>query len=79
MASQGKKWMLFSGAAAAATLFYFLEDERGKQRRTAFSRKARRLAASVAGRAGKYASDVQHRLKRCSARGTVQPSPPPAR
>jgi uncharacterized membrane protein len=65
MANQGRKWMLFSGAAAAvgAAAYYFLEGERAKNRRAAFSRKAARLTESLAESASKYASDVQHRLK----------------
>lgn len=65
MANQGKKWVLFSGAAAAVGLaaFYFLEGERGKNRRAAFSRKAARLGANLVRSATTYASDVQHRLK----------------
>ena len=66
MANRGKRWMLFSGAAAAtvgAAAFYFLEGERGKHRRAAFSRKAGRLRAGLAGSVSQYSSDVQHRIK----------------
>jgi uncharacterized membrane protein len=65
MANRGKKWMLFSGAAAAvgAAALYFLDRKRGKSRRAAFSRKAGRLTATLAGSASRYAGDVQHRLK----------------
>src|SRR5215468_10074000 len=65
MANPGKKWMLLSGAAAAVggAAFYFLDRERGKARRAAFSRKAGHLTATLAGSASRYAGDVQHRLK----------------
>jgi len=65
MANRGKKWTLLSGAAAAvgAAALYFLDRERGKARRAAFSRKAGHLTATLAGSASRYASDVQHRLK----------------
>jgi uncharacterized membrane protein len=65
MANRGKKWMLFSGAAAAvgAAALYFLDRKRGKSRRAAFSQKAGRLTATLAGSASRYAGDVQHRLK----------------
>jgi uncharacterized membrane protein len=64
MANQGKKWVLFSGAAAAAgaAAFYFLEGERGKSRRAVFSRKAGRLRRNLAESATKYAGNVKHRL-----------------
>jgi uncharacterized membrane protein len=65
MANRGKKWMLFSGTAAAvgAAAVYFLQGERGKNRRAAFSRKAGHWTASVAGSASRYARDVRHRLE----------------
>src|SRR5262249_1793224 len=65
MANRGKKWTLLSGAAAAvgAAALYFLDRERGRGRRAAFSRKAGRLTASLAGSASRYAGDVQRRLK----------------
>lgn len=77
MASRAKKWALLSGTAAAAATFYFLEGERGEQRRTAVSRKVRRLAASVAEMAGRYASDVQHRLQGVARDAWYSPSRPP--
>src|SRR5262249_30417542 len=62
MANQGKKWILLGGAAATAAgaaALYFLDRERGKQRREAFFKNAERLAE----RATNGVADIHHRLE----------------
>src|SRR5262249_28334783 len=62
MTKQGKKWVLLGGAAATAVgaaALYFLDRERGKQRREVFSKNAGRLAE----RATKGVADLHHRLQ----------------
>ena len=62
MAIHGNKWMLLGAAAtvaASAATLYFVDDVKGKQRRTTFSKKAGRLAK----RAANGVTDVQHRLQ----------------
>jgi uncharacterized membrane protein/osmotically-inducible protein OsmY len=77
MAKQDKIWVLLGGAAATAAgvaAFYFLDRERGKQRRKAFSKNAGRLAE----RATKGVADLHHRLqgKAIEAWHGLHPDPP---
>jgi uncharacterized membrane protein len=54
--------MLLGGAAAGAAAFYFLDRERGAERRARFSRKAGGVAADLKDVATKCISDSQHRI-----------------
>lgn len=79
MPNLGKKAALWSGAAAAvgAATYYFLEGERGKQRRDAFLRKAERWTKNFAEGASKYTRNVRHRLKGIARQGWADNSQRP--
>lgn len=79
MANQGKKWVLWIGAAAAvgAAAYSFLESEGGKNRRAALSRKAERWTKNLTESAGKYANNIERRLKGMAREAWSYASPRP--
>ncbi|HYX52265.1 MAG TPA: SRPBCC family protein [Candidatus Limnocylindrales bacterium] len=62
MAGNDKKWMLFGGAAAGAAAFYFLDREKGHQRRATAALATNRLAQAIADGAALGVRDAQQRL-----------------
>jgi uncharacterized membrane protein/osmotically-inducible protein OsmY len=56
------KWMLLGGVAAGSAALYFLDPKRGSERRETFAKKARHIAAGVAGGAAKSTRDSLHHL-----------------
>ncbi len=62
MAGNSRKWMLLGGAAAGAAAFYFLDREKGHQRRATVGKTTERLAQAIAEGAALGVRDAQHRL-----------------
>jgi uncharacterized membrane protein len=60
---KGKSWMMLAGLAAGAAALYFLDRERGPERRARFSRKAGWLVADLTDTAAKCISDGEHRVR----------------
>jgi uncharacterized membrane protein len=60
--TKNTKWMLLGGVAAGAAAFYFLDRERGAERRTRFAAGARRAASELSDTASDTARDTWHRL-----------------